>query len=201
MPCAIPFTVPAGSLSSGAQPSIASRDGSLVLRPWRAGDAPVLVRAFQDPGIGRWHMRQVATPEEARRWITDSAGHWEAERAAQWAITRGDDVDGEVLGRMSLRWMDLLHGAAECAYWVLPEARGTGVATRALRALAGWALDDIGFRRLELAHSVHNEASCRVAVKSGFVQEGVRRSAMVHADGRHDMHLHARIPTDPCPAP
>lgn len=38
-----------------------------------------------------------------------------------------------------------------------------------------------------------NAASCRVALKAGFAAEGTRRSAALHADGWHDMHLHARI--------
>jgi RimJ/RimL family protein N-acetyltransferase len=47
-----------------------------------------------------------------------------------------------------------------------------------------------------LNHSTRNNASCRVAVKSGFLLEGTKRSDAVHSDGRHDMHLHARIRGD-----
>jgi hypothetical protein len=36
-------------------------------------------------------------------------------------------------------------------------------------------------------------ASCRVAEKTGFAGEGVRRSAWLLADGRHDVHAHARL--------
>ena len=82
---------------------------------------------------------------------------------------------------------------AGVGYWVLPAARGAGVATRALTALTVWALDEIGFHRLELDHSTRNHASCGVATKSGYLLEGTKRSAAVHDDGRHDMHLHARI--------
>jgi RimJ/RimL family protein N-acetyltransferase len=100
---------------------------------------------------------------------------------------------GEVLGRVALGAMNLDDGVATCAYWVLPAARGAAVASRALRAVADWALGDAGFHRLQLDHSTRNAASCRVAVSSGFPLEGTKRSAAVHADGRHDMHLHARI--------
>ena len=47
--------------------------------------------------------------------------------------------------------------------------------------------------RLENVHAVENMASCRVADKAGFALEGTLRSAMLHADGWHDMHLHAAI--------
>jgi RimJ/RimL family protein N-acetyltransferase len=47
-----------------------------------------------------------------------------------------------------------------------------------------------------LDHSTRNHASCRVAVKAGFRLEGTKRSDAIHSDGRHDMHLHARIRGD-----
>jgi RimJ/RimL family protein N-acetyltransferase len=73
------------------------------------------------------------------------------------------------------------------------------VATRVLIALSDWALGEAGFHRLHLSHSTRNHASCRVAVKSGFLLEGTQRSDAVHSDGRHDMHLHARIRGDQPP--
>ncbi|WP_435880234.1 hypothetical protein [Streptomyces atroolivaceus] len=48
----------------------------------------------------------------------------------------------------------------------------------------------------QLVLSVLNEASCRVAVKPGFSFEGVRRRGNLHADGWHDMHVHARVRGD-----
>ncbi|MFC8906094.1 GNAT family N-acetyltransferase [Micromonospora sp. NPDC057140] len=57
--------------------------------------------------------------------------------------------------------MNLDDGVAGCSYWVLPAARGAGVASRALMALSGWALGKAGFHRLYLDHSTRNHASCR----------------------------------------
>lgn len=45
-------------------------------------------------------------------------------------------------------------------------------------------------------------SSCHVADRAGYVFEGVKRSQVLHPDGWHDMHQHARIATDPrCPLP
>lgn len=82
-------------------------------------------------------------------------------------------------------------------YWALPEARGQGVATAALGAVADWAVDDVGFHRLELHHSTTNAASCRVASKAALAAEGIRRAQALHLDGWHDMHAHARVAGDP----
>lgn len=169
-----------------------------MLRPWQGSDAHVLVEAFRDPAIQRWHRRRIGSADEARELISKWAGRWRAETSANWAVV--DTGTGDVLGRTSLRNVRLDEGIAECTYWVLPTARRERVATRATRELSRWALNVLGLRRLELAHSVDNPASCRVAQRSGFQLEGVMRSALLHADGWHDMHLHARIQGDEPPA-
>ncbi|WP_346097690.1 GNAT family protein [Streptomyces olivaceiscleroticus] len=194
MSLSIAPVIPAGTLSGSAQPSLLSSDDRLLLRPWAIGDAMILQDAFQDAMIRRWSLRRMTSRAEAEEWIAAAGRQWEEERGAQWAVTH--TVGGELLGRVALRWMDLFQGLTECAYWVLPGARGQGVAPRALTTMSNWALKEGGFHRLELAHSDRNEASCRVAKKAGFAFEGVRRSALRHADGWHDMHLHARIQGD-----
>ncbi|MFF7272343.1 GNAT family N-acetyltransferase [Streptomyces cyaneofuscatus] len=60
-------------------------------------------------------------------------------------------------------------------------------------ALTAWGLHEIDFHRPELDHSTCNTASCGVATRCGYVMEGTKRSAAVHDDGRHDMHLHACV--------
>ena len=181
--------VPAGSLSQVAQPALPA--GDLVLRPFAEGDAGALAAAFDDPEIQRWHARTVESLPEARALIARYQQAWRSETGAHWAIT-----GPEVLGRVALRSVDLEEGCAEVAYCVTPAARGRGAAPRAAAALSAWALGELGLHRLDLAHSVANAASCRVAQKAGFAYEGIRRSSVLHADGWHDMHLHARIQGD-----
>jgi len=77
--------------------------------------------------------------------------------------------------------------------WVLPVARGRGVASHALQEITRWAFDDLGLHRLELEHSTHNEASCRVAARGGYELEGTMRHQGLHLDGWHDTHLHAAL--------
>ncbi|MFI7073279.1 GNAT family N-acetyltransferase [Micromonospora sediminicola] len=191
-PLSTPPAVPAGTLAVGPQPTLTA-GGDLVLRPWRESDAATFLAAYQDPEIRRWHTRRPASEEQVREWFAFYRRAWAQETAASWAMTYGG---GDVLGRMVLGGMDLGDGVAVCAYWVVPAARGAGVASRSLRAVSDWALGEVGFHRLELDHSTRNHASCRVAVKAGFRPEGIRRNAAVHDDGRHDMEVHARVRGD-----
>lgn len=174
-----------------AQPVL--RTGNLVLRPWRESDVDAVVAAFADPDIQHWHVRTMSTGE-ALDWIGGWPRYWAAERAASWAITGPDDV---ALGQAGLRQVDLFEGHAHVSYWVRPEARGRGAAVTATEAMVDWSLGELGLHRLQLTHSVRNEASCRVAAKLGFLAEGVLRGAGRHADGWHDMHVHSRLRDDP----
>ena len=189
--------IPVDRVAGHVQPVLPA-GGGLVLRPWLQSDARAVAAAYADPAIQRWHARRVDSEDEALDLILRWQRNWSAGTGAHWAVAHGEG--GEVAGRVALRAMTPDEGRAECAYWTAPAARGSGVAPHALAALSVWAFGSIGFHRLDLVHSLANTASCRVAVKAGFAAEGVQRSAVLHADGWHDMHLHARISGDAPPA-
>jgi RimJ/RimL family protein N-acetyltransferase len=149
------------------------------------------VAGYADPDIRRWHARSL-DDDEARDWIELWAKRWNDETDAGWAVTS----DGQVAGQIALRRIDLEEANASISYWVLPAARGARTASRALDALTTWAFTGLGLHRIEVSHSTGNLRSCRVAERSGYLAEGTLRSVALHADGWHDMHLHARIRTD-----
>ncbi|MGW2746626.1 GNAT family N-acetyltransferase [Streptomyces sp. NPDC001450] len=184
-----PPVIPSGSLAGSPQPVLHTAQG-LFLRPWERADAPVFLSAYQDGEIRRWHTRRPSTESQVREWFDAYRQDWQEEKGGHWAITSNS---GDVLGRIALRGLDFDDGIADVAYWVLPSVRGIGVASHALTTLSAWALDEIGFCRLELDHSTRNQASCGVAAKCGYALEGTKRSAALHDDGRHDMHSHARV--------
>jgi RimJ/RimL family protein N-acetyltransferase len=58
--------------------------------------------------------------------------------------------------------------AVELSYGVAPHARGCGIATRAARLAAEWALREGGFELVELRIDKQHHESQRVAEKAGF---------------------------------
>ncbi|MEU8127312.1 GNAT family N-acetyltransferase [Micromonospora sp. NPDC049049] len=192
MPLLVTPAMPAGSLAAQEQPHLPVRPG-LALRPWRDDDAPAVRAAFDCPQIQRWHVRRIDGDDEARVWTAQWAGRWRDETAASWAIVGADD---RPLGQVGLRGVLLAEASAQLSYWLVPAARGRGIATEALRALTRWSFTRAGLHRLALDHSTANTASCRVATRADFPVEGVLRGSVRHADGWHDMHLHARLRTD-----
>ena len=188
MPILVTTTVPTGSVAVQPQPTLTA-GGGVLLRPWSLDDAEAVMDAYQDEAIQRWHVRRADSLAETREWIAGWQGGWAAETDAIWAVV--DAESDTLLGRAGLKHLNFSDGTADVAYWTVPAAR-KGVAPRAVNAMASWAFA-AGFHRLDLEHAVGNTASCRVAEKTGFAAEGVRRSAWLLADGRCDVHAHARL--------
>ncbi len=175
-----------GAMAGRDQPVLEADD--FALRPWVSGDASEVEAAYADAGIQQWHARSMSS-DEADAWIRSWHRRWSEETAAGWAIAR----PAQLLGQISLREIHGEDGLARLSYWVVPAARGRGVATRALATLTRWAFEDLGLHRIELMHSTQNPVSCRVAAAVGYAWEGTKRREALHPDGWHDMHLHARL--------
>ncbi|MFF5219274.1 GNAT family N-acetyltransferase [Micromonospora sp. NPDC000442] len=193
MPLLVDPALPAGSLRTTGQPRLGI-DEHMVLRPWCTADAATVRAAFACPDIQRWHVRRMDSDDEARGWIAHWAGRWANESDASWAIVRS--TDDQVVGQVGLRTIMLSEASAQLSYWVLPAARGRGVAVRAVHTLTSWAFGTLRMNRLFLVHSIANSASCRVAHKAAFGIEGTLRGYLRHTDGWHDVHIHARLRTD-----
>ena len=186
MPSLTGPVVPTGLLSSRPQPAL--QVDELTVRPWQESDAPDVEAAYSDPDIQRWHVQSM-TADEARAWVLSRPARWTDELGADWAVTAGS----RLVGRICVRTLDLFEGEGEVSYWVLPAGRGRRIAPRTLTAVTDWMFTEIGLHRMALRHSLENAPSCRVAEKAGFQLEGTMRQSGWHADGWHDMHLHARI--------
>jgi ribosomal-protein-alanine N-acetyltransferase len=192
MPRTVAPAVAPGTMSSVRQPTIAV-DAELTLRPFRFDDTDRVIEAFDDPDIRRWHARRLDSVLQARQWIGYCHLLWLQEKCANFAVV---DTTDRVLGRVAM-YTELVGGTGEIGYWVLPDAQGCGVASRAGSALTLWAHETLGLHRILLEHAVGNVASCGVARSLRYELEGTARSLHLLADGRHDVHLHAHLHADP----
>lgn len=144
-------------------------DGDLVLRPWAEADAPALAAAWADPEVVRWTGVPPATDEvAARRWIGGDVDR----RARGLSLDLVVDRSGIVAGEVGLSAFDPESGTVEIGWWIGPGHRGSGLAARAARLVAAWAVDELAL--LEVVARCHegNPASARVARAAGFEQAG-----------------------------
>ncbi|MEV7280031.1 GNAT family N-acetyltransferase [Streptomyces sp. NPDC093111] len=167
----------------------------LVLRPWSMADVAALVEAYRDPAMRRWITTVVDDEADAERWVETQEAGWASGTRFSFAVLEagaGEDP-GRLVGNVALKGVAAGKPTAEVGYWTAAPARGRGVAQRALEAVTDWAFrtfGDAGLDTLELLHQVDNEASCRVAEKSGYPLDRLL-SATPPAFPR-DGHLHVR---------
>ena len=103
-----------------------------------------------------------------------------------------DTTTGEMLGGANLSRFDPFRDTVELGYWLFVHARGRGVATRVVQALAEHALTN-GVGRLEAHVRVGNTASERVLERAGFAREGIKRRLLRHGGGRVDATMFALV--------
>ena len=90
------------------------------------------------------------------------------------------EVDGEAAGGIGfVPHADVERVSAEIGYWLGEPFWGRGIVTEALVAVTKHAIDTQHLTRVYAVPYAHNEASCRVLEKAGYVLEGhLRRSAI-----------------------
>ena len=128
------------------------------------------------------------TAEDAREFVARTV------RVGELNLAVTDRASGALMGAVGVALKRQDAGMAEIGYWLAPEARGRGAATRALRLLSRWTLREWPIRRLHLMADVDNTASQAVAVRAGFTREGVMRSGMLARGVARDHVVFSLLP-------
>jgi RimJ/RimL family protein N-acetyltransferase len=158
-------------------------DDDLILRPRRPDDVDAIVAACQDPEIPRWTMvPSPYTREDALAFLAHSVAEALAGEAV--GLLAVDDA-GTLLGSFSLMDLRREPGYGEIGYWLAAEARGRGVATRAVRLLTAWGHDELGLERIECHVHTDNEPSQRVPPRAGYERlDGLWASPRLDEEGQ-----------------
>ena len=150
-------------------------DGVITLRAMTGADADALTAACQDPEIPRW--TRVPVPyrrADALAWVASSELELDAGVTIGWLAV---DAEDRLLASISVMQIDRARGTGEIGYWVAREARGRGIATRAVRLVSEWATSELGLTTLEIVVHEDNALSHAVARAAGFTETGERRVA------------------------
>ena len=197
--------VPATPCTLGAVPG--TGPAAPALPPWPATPpacGPVVLRAFEDvdlpmalelstdpyaPSIGT--MPAHATEAQAADWIARQRNRWAEGAGFSFAVV--DAASDRAVGAAGLWLRQLPEGRATAGYFVVPSARGRGLAAAALSAVTafGWTIPDL--HRIELHIEPWNTASVRTAENAGYQREGLMRSHTEIAGRRRDMLLYAAV--------
>jgi len=177
------------------QPSPPLADDVIRLDPLGERYVSGFERLLADPEVVRnTRVPTDAEPGFAATWLERYVRGWRDGSRAGFAIISDAGV---FLGFAGIVDLDLVAGQGEIGYVVVREARGGGIAGRALRLVTGWALGELGLARVELHIEPGNEPSIRVAERAGYVREGVLRSVYFKDGVRQDIAIYSLLRDDP----
>jgi len=190
----------------GGSPVVTLSDGLVTLRPWSRDDARFMAEASADPAIRRYngshdrlgHPAPPISTTDAEAVIEQIALNWRAFAATGTpsgvAFAILDTGSGELAGCCGVDdWSK--EDVAQFGYWIAPNARGRGYATRAAILLTRW-LFDVGAARVFLTVVAGNEDSVAVARRAGLVYEGTMRAHSVWQGRRCDVMWFAALPLE-----
>ncbi|HEU5106705.1 MAG TPA: GNAT family N-acetyltransferase [Solirubrobacterales bacterium] len=135
----------------------------LRLRPAVADDVDDLVRLHDDPLVAEYMgVRERAWYE----WRVEASREEWAARGHGFVVVL-DARSGRFLGRTGLKyWPEF--GETELGWVLRPEARGSGYATEAARAVLDWGFENLGVPYVTAMIRPDNDASVAVAGRLGM---------------------------------
>lgn len=159
----------------------------LVLRPFRRDDIPAVVRMLSTPHIAEFTLSfpHPPPPGFARDWIGRHRMWAQRGIHLQWAVALHDDTPVGAIG-IALR-SDPPHG--DIGYWIGPAYWNHGYATEATRAVIVYGFDRLHLPRIQASCFVGNDASARVLLKAGMVEEGTIRNHIVKDGVPRDVQM------------
>ena len=150
-------------------------DGVVQLREWADDDAAWYADSVRDPLIQRF---TTDSPTLTAEDVLAAIGRMRASSAEE-SFVICDAVTGVRLGNIALHHEGK---SGEVSYWVAADARGRGVATRALVLFSAWSFQTVGLEELWLRVHRGNVASQRVALGAGY-RRSPDRDKSRHAKG------------------
>ena len=167
------------------------RGNGVVLRLPCIDDIDAIMPSFQDP-----ELREAGNlPDFGREQMEQMLPLLPALAASGRLVPliAADPAGADILGGGTLHHLDAERAIIEIGYWLLPHARGRGVATQIARLLAEHSFS-LGVQRVEAYVNVGNEASERVLERAGYTREGVVRSLPKPDGTRVDKTLYSLLP-------
>jgi RimJ/RimL family protein N-acetyltransferase len=176
--------------------SIQLTDEELLLRPFHLNDTAQLYCAVKESlkELKPWMSWAIDgySQRTAREYITVARARWEEHTYYALAVTRRD----ELLGACTLSSIHSLYRFCNLGYWVRTSCHGQGIAGRAAKLAARFAIEHLGLIRVEIVIAAGNQASIRVAEKIGAHEEGILLNRIVVGKSIYNAHMYSLIPSD-----
>ncbi len=128
--------------------------------------------------------------DDSRSWVESQIVAFKEGTEYAFLIVNGNN---RLLGGCGLNYIDRPNLRANLGYWVRSSDARKGIATEAVRLLTAWVFSQKEFRRLEILACEGNQASQRVAERSGATSEGVLRNRINLRGRLHDAVIYSIV--------
>lgn len=102
----------------------------------------------------------------------------------------------EIVGLYKIQNIDWINRTADIGRDIFPEHQGKGFGTSVLDAGNDFAFEMLGLNRLDTEILVTNTAAHAIALKCGFVEEGLRREAIYRGGKWVDSRFYGMLRSD-----
>ncbi|EGK11926.1 GNAT family N-acetyltransferase [Kroppenstedtia eburnea] len=134
-------------------------------------------------------IRTVKGVQEIERYIRRTEAAFASGREAHFGIWHRGVLGGSV----TVERIDSRNQVAEIGYWLGRELTGDGLMTRSVRRVSTYLFQERNIHRIEIRVEATNHASRRVALRAGFMEEGILREALWTDPGRSDLVIHGLL--------
>jgi len=168
----------------------------LILRRFTINDAASMFNNWaSDEDVSKYmRWRQHENIEETKMRINQWLLDYNRESFYIWVITLKESH--EPIGSIGLFIIDENDLCGDVGYSIGKKYWGQGITTEALKAVLGFAFENIGFNRIETYHSINNAASGRVMQKSGMTFEGFAKQKYKSISGFEDCNMYSILKED-----
>ena len=135
----------------------------LVMRAPRGDDFPIYEAFYADGEASHFYGGPLRA-DRAWRHLAMDLGHWQLRGYGLWALE--SRAEGRMIGGCGLWWPEGWP-RSELTWWLLPAARGSGLATEASRAAIAFAYEVLAWDLVETHMDDRNEAARRLALRLG----------------------------------
>ncbi len=168
-------------------------DGQITLDALAESDLPILQAFFRRPSDLYYYVPTLVFPRTMAQLKKMMADWSDFKRFYTFAIRQDD----QLFGLLHMDEVDYVNGHAEIGIAIIePEARGQGVASRAIRIMLRQAFEEMGLNRITARIIDGNRPSMQLFKHLGFVHEGILRQYVRRGGGFLDLHVYGLLLSD-----
>lgn len=162
---------------------------NFILRPYRKGDEPSLIKNISDRHIYRntCSIPYPYTRKNAMEFIKSNKFPDAGKKMINFAI----DMGGNVIGGICFREMKLHR--AEIGYWLGKKYWNRGIMGEALKLATDFGFKKLRLRRIYAIVFCRNKASARILKKNRYKMEGVMRKYTLKDGKLIDAMIFAKV--------